>query len=154
MGLDMYLHATRYESNYGFQIAENGENETFKTILQTVGGYVSPESPLVEISLTIGYWRKVNAIHNWFVNELADGKDECQRIDVNRSELQQLSEICKAVLADHSSAEELLPTGSGFFFGGTEYDEWYFEGLKDTVAQIKEALALDSNWGFYYQASW
>jgi len=150
----MYLHATRYESNYKFQIAENGENETFKTILQTVGGYVSPEVPSVEVSLTIGYWRKVNAIHNWFINELADGKDECQRIYADRSELERLSETCKAVLADNSLAEKLLPTGAGFFFGGTEYDEWYFEGLKNTVAQIKEALALGSNWGFYYQASW
>ena len=154
MGLDMYLHAKRYESNYAFQIERNGENETFKTILEAVGGYVTPESPAVEVVATVGYWRKVNAVHNWFVNELAGGKDECQPIYVGREDLVRLREICVRVLHDHSLAEDLLPTGAGFFFGGTEYDEWYFEGLQDTVSQINEALALPDQWSFEYQASW
>lgn len=155
MGLDMYLHAKRYESNYRYQVERNGENDTFKTILTAIGGYVSPESPSLEVSTTIGYWRKVNAVHNWFVNELADGRDECQPIYVPREKLIELRDICQQILGDHSLAEELLPTGSGFFFGTTEYDEWYFRGLEDTVTQINEALiTLDEKWSFEYQASW
>ena len=38
--------------------------------------------------------------------------------------------ICDKVLDDNSLAEELLPTRSGFFFGSTDYDEWYFEDIK------------------------
>jgi len=154
MGLDMYLHAKRYESNYNFQIEQHGENETFHTVLQAVGGYVTPESPSVEVVATIGYWRKVNAIHNWFVRELAGGVDECQPIYVGRENLITLRDLCSEVLKDHSKAETLLPTGAGFFFGSTEFDEWYFRGLQDTIAQINKALELPDKWSFEYQASW
>ena len=155
MGLDMYLHAKKYESNYNFQIERNGENETFRTILTAVGGYVSPDSPALEVSTTIGYWRKVNAIHNWFVRELAGGVDECQPIYVPREKLVELRLICKQVLKDKSLAKDLLPTGAGFFFGSTEFDEWYFRGLEDTVEQIEKALVnLGEEWSFEYQASW
>ena len=155
MGLDMYLHAKKYESNYNFQVERNGENETFRTILTAVGGYVTPDSPALEVSLNIGYWRKVNAIHNWFVKELANGVDECQPIYVPRDKLVELRLICKQVLKDKSLAGTLLPTGAGFFFGSTEFDEWYFRGLEDTIEQIEKALVmLDEKWSFEYQASW
>lgn len=155
MGLDMYLHAKRYESNYRFQIEQHGENDVFNTVLTAVGGYVSKESPAVEVSATVGYWRKVNAVHNWFVRELADGRDECQPIYVPREKLVELRNICQQILENNDLADELLPTGAGFFFGGTEYDEWYFEGLRDTINQINEALvSLDERWSFEYQASW
>lgn len=155
MGLDMYLHAKRYESNYRFQVEQRGENDVFNTVLTAVGGYVSPQSPAVEVSATVGYWRKVNAVHNWFVRELADGVDECQPIYVPREKLVELRDICQQILENHDLADELLPTGAGFFFGGTEYDEWYFEGLKETIEQINTALVeLDERWSFEYQASW
>lgn len=41
---------------------------------------------------------------------------------------------------DSSVAEELLPTASGFFFGSTEYDEWYIEDVKYTIEVIKDVL--------------
>lgn len=37
-------------------------------------------------------------------------------------------------------AEELLPTESGFFFGQTDYNEYYIETLKNTIEQIDEIL--------------
>ena len=71
-----------------------------------------------------------------------------------REKLVELRLICKQVLKDKSLAGDLLPTGAGFFFGGTEYDEWYYRGLEDTVAQIEKALHLDEEWSFEYRASW
>ena len=53
-------------------------------------------------------------------------------------------------------ASELLPTGEGFFFGGTAYDEFYFEDVKYTIDALElivsdeDAKLLD----FYYQSSW
>lgn len=64
------------------------------------------------------------------------------------------------VIADASVAEELLPSRSGFFFGGTEYDEWYLKDLEYTVATLKPLLhetyeeygpGFD---GFEYVSSW
>ena len=38
-------------------------------------------------------------------------------------------------------ARRLLPTQDGFFFGGTEYDQWYYEDVKQTVEIIEKVLA-------------
>jgi hypothetical protein len=58
------------------------------------------------------------------------------------------------VLADPHLAEQLLPTQSGFFFGDTEYTQYYWEGLKDTIRQSERCLAADPDWDFYYHSSW
>lgn len=36
--------------------------------------------------------------------------------------------------------EDLLPTTSGFFFGSTEYDEWYLRDIENTIEQINTIL--------------
>lgn len=41
---------------------------------------------------------------------------------------------------DSSVAEELLPTTSGFFFGGTQYDKWYIADVKYTIKVIEDVL--------------
>ena len=50
-------------------------------------------------------------------------------------------------------AEELLPTASGFFFGGTEYDEYYFEQVVETLEVLEKELESGAD-EFYYNASW
>lgn len=67
--------------------------------------------------------------------------------------LKELLRRCKAVLANHSKAVELLPTQSGFFFGGTEYDQWYFSDLEQTVKIIEPLIKDDEN-EYSYRASW
>ena len=44
-------------------------------------------------------------------------------------------------IEDPSVARVLLPTQDGFFFGGTEYDQWYYQDVKDTVEIIEKVLA-------------
>ena len=39
-----------------------------------------------------------------------------------------------------SVAEELLPTTTGFFFGGTGYDQWYIANVKYTIELIEDVL--------------
>ena len=52
-------------------------------------------------------------------------------------------------------AKELLPTTSGFFFGGTEYNHWYHEDLVRTLNILKRELAeTPENETWYYYASW
>jgi len=60
------------------------------------------------------------------------------------------------VLEDTSVAQDLLPTQSGFFFGGTLYDKWYVESLKQTVSMIDEILEnVDfDEYGIEYSAWW
>jgi len=90
----------------------------------------------------VGYWRKANAIHAWFVRECANGIDTCQDIYVSKEKARELLDLCKQVLADHTLAETLLPTQSGFFFGSLSYDNWYFEDLKYTVDVLEAVLKV------------
>ena len=45
----------------------------------------------------VGYWRKANQIHNWFVNNVQNGVDDCGRYEVTKDDLQKLLTICKKV---------------------------------------------------------
>lgn len=104
----------------------------------------------------VGYWRKANAIHRWFVENIQDGVDDCGKYEVEKEKLEELLAYCKEVLEDHSKAEELLPSQCGFFFGSTEYDEWYFEDIKDTI-KILEKVLEETDFDrqmITYQSSW
>jgi hypothetical protein len=104
----------------------------------------------------IGYWRKSNAIHMWFVDNVQNGVDECQETLVDRDKLKELLDICEEVKGHPERAPELLPTQSGFFFGGTEYDDWYFEDIDNTIKILKNAIkaTYNKNTEIYYCSSW
>jgi len=73
----------------------------------------------------IGYFRKVNFLMDFFNYE-----GNCEYKEIPLECFNELKERCEKVLADHSLADELLPTQSGFFFGSTDYDEWYFKNVE------------------------
>jgi hypothetical protein len=151
MGLDMYLSKKSYVWSYNrIKLTELGLDFSKVQGLEQV----KPErvSYVVE---DVGYWRKANAIHNWFVKNVQDGKDDCGEYYVSGFDLQNLLDTVNDVLADPSKAHELLPSQSGFFFGSTDYDEWYFKDLKDTREIIKKVLAEGEETGsYYYRSSW
>jgi len=86
------------------------------------------------------YWRKANAIHNFFTS-LKEQHESCESIEVTKDMLGMLLDRCTMVLEDRSRADELLPTTSGFFFGSTQYDDWYFNKLEDTIKDITPILS-------------
>ena len=57
------------------------------------------------------------------------------------------------LLEDCSIAEEVLPTQSGFFFGNTEYNEYYWQDLKE-MKKICEHMLKDDTASYYYISSW
>jgi hypothetical protein len=158
MGLDMYLRANEYVYRHNFN--RQTDEDTINPIFNEIVSRLELEDVIdktgfagLTIDVPMGYWRKSNMIHHWFVNNLADGVDECQPIIVRREDLEQLKETCIEVIANPTDAEELLPTGSGFFFGSTEYDEYYFGDLNDTIGIINRCLESKFDY-FEYQASW
>lgn len=177
----MYLHKKHYVKNW----EHNKEKYTF---LIKRGGkevdYINHER-IDEISEEVMYWRKANAIHNWFVENVQGGEDDCKEYYVSRGDLIKLLDTCEKVIAgselvdgkvkngetfingewvadmeegktikDPSIAQELLPTQSGFFFGGTDYDEWYLQDIKDTARELKKELAIPEGGSYYYSSSW
>lgn len=150
MGLDMYLQAEHYVSDYD----EKGQEIT--RALQSVDADGLQNFRPSNITFDLCTWRKANAIHGWFVRELQDGEDKCQKTYVPLEKLQELKEVCEKVLDDPSLANRLLPVTAGFFFGGKDYDEYYLGQVEKTLVQLKKILSLPEakNWWITYQASW
>ena len=132
------------------------------------------------------YWRKANAIHKWFVDNIQDGKDDCNAYPVSREKLVELRNICNKILNEvhlvpsgktykvydykldkeveepemlidnFELCDELLPTQEGFFFGGTSYDEYYYDQVKytrDGINEILEKVDFDE-FDIEYESSW
>ena len=60
------------------------------------------------------------------------------------------------VIENPELAQELLPTESGFFYGQTDYNQWYLKDLRETVEQIDEILkTVDfDEYDIVYHAWW
>ena len=104
----------------------------------------------------IGYWRKFNALHAYIVAHYAE-EDNCQPIVLMKHEVEEVLEMLKNVNANHEVASKILPTQSGFFFGGTEYDTNYFRQVEASIGIFTEALEeteWDGDGYVVYQASW
>ena len=165
MGLDQYLSVRRYVTRMNYTENTKTQDEKFNAVIDALNinsNLVDPNGYVgLEVSVPVAYWRKDNQIHNWFVQTLADGVDECQPIYLNKKKLEDLRNTCNVVLSFQGTssgkevAEKLLPTQSGFFFGGTEYDEWYYGALQNTVDRLTEILnSTDEHEDVIYQASW
>jgi hypothetical protein len=131
------------------------EHEKMEVVVKK-GGVVDTKIKSERIKYVIeevGYWRKANHIHNWFVENAQDGMDDCKQANVDREHLQDLLETCNRVIANPSEAEQLLPRAAGFFFGNTDYDEYYFESVRETISILEDCL-LDEEAYFYYVSSW
>lgn len=177
----MYLYRKVYVQNWDHHTPEQKW-----TITATRGdGTTLDTTGVCYLQYQVAYWRKANAIHNWFVKECGNGIDECQPIYVSEEKLRELLDICKEVkrlahleavpngrevaelsmvdasftyskakqITNAAEIAQILPSASGFFFGSTEYDQYYLEDIDLTIKQLEKALE-NSDDDFTYQASW
>lgn len=187
MGLDMYLSKRTYVGNK-WRKPEQQLKVVFPESEEDVSFPVHPtdinQSKISEIEEEVAYWRKANQIHEWFVQNVQEGEDDCKDHYVDMEKIEELVKLCKTVLEkaktnipipddtsdwqawtkivikNKKALEELLPTAEGFFFGGTEYNGDYLYELKQTVEQL-EPLTEKGEDGYYkckgelvYKASW
>jgi hypothetical protein len=142
MGLDMYLKGCRY-------LWQNADADIANDIQRQIG----VKYRVTEVSIEAMYWRKANQIHDWFVQNVQDGIDDCERYFVSRTMLEKLLADCQAALDQKNVT--ILPPAEGFFFGSTEIDEDYWNDIERTAAGISLALTdLGDDWDFEYHASW
>jgi hypothetical protein len=156
MGLDMYLERDVY-------IGANFEHNEVELEIsgKTRHGKIEVDVTKVSsITESIAYWRKANHIHQWFVVNVQNGVDECQRSWMPNEKLRELVDLCNEIVDAYESgseweelANEKLPPQAGFFFGSTELDEYYIQDCKDTIRQLEPYLD-DSQADFYYHSSW
>lgn len=131
MGLDMYLTGSKYHSKH------NNQGKVIER--EMVDGF-----PVKETRLELGYWRKHPNLHGFIVNEFAEGKDNCQEIELTREDC---LKIAKAIENDN------LPDTSGFFFGDSA---WHKKEANVEVFRKAAEWLGEKDWTktVIYQASW
>lgn len=134
----------------------------------------------------IGYWRKANQVHNYFCiygEEIEEARlyklnEDVLRQLLNRCiEIQNIAEITEGlvsygkelingewqdmltpgkIIKNKQDIAKILPTCSGFFFGSTDYDEYYMRDIEQTEEIIRDVLESTNfeNEEIYYLASW
>lgn len=85
MGLDMYISKT---------VHKYGDTNDINDIIYDKFG----RSNSYDLTTTVGYWRKANAIHNYFVKNFGDGVDECQDMYITTDDLKNLMGVCENVI--------------------------------------------------------
>lgn len=172
MGLDMYLHATRYIGRMDWHgtpsVEEQAERATYDALSKLSGLdiLVDPKEDIksLTIEVKVGYWRKCNAIHKWFVDNVQDGKDDCGDYECTADQLQTLLTLCEDLYKrkDTKEAEERLPPQGGFFFGDTtinaDYWEWEVKATIDMLTRILKPKVgntqIPNGVMFKYHSSW
>ena len=161
MGLDQYLSAKKYVSKFDYSDPQNRIiTQEYQDMLPMDTPDITQYGEFAGITVTypVGYWRKANSIHNFFVQNVGEEIDNCQEMWVNRDVLVDLRARCVDVLnADNREemAKEVgLETVSGFFFGDTSYGDWYRDDLLLTIEICNKVLALPEEYSLHYQASW
>lgn len=193
MGLDMYLFKCHREAIKFKGYEPDGVKETNPVLYAQMEPYLQkrgiPDAFEWEsIFEEVGYWRKANQIHNWFVTNVQDREDDCGSYEVTEEQLTELLDICKEVLEgsvmmqarvknsytfntkgervygyepgkviiNPELARSLLPTQNGFFFGGTDYDEYYLEDIANSVVILSKVIEETdfSSHAIFYSSSW
>lgn len=153
----MYLSERREFARYESLATDpdyKAEYDIASQVLDAIGMDYTPDGT-VGVDVTVVYWRKANHIHQWFVDNVQNGVDDCDSYDVSREQLDELLQTAKSVRSNHELAEVRLPTSDGFFFGAVEYDNWYFEDVELTIEGLTKVLAsAPEDSSFTYRASW
>jgi len=99
-------------------------------------------------------FRKENWLNAAIETLLGEEVENCTPVEISRAQIEELIAKISTVLKDHDQAPVLLPTQRGFFFGGTEYDEWYFKGLHRVRYDFAHLLDGNAEASFVYYIWW
>lgn len=160
MGLDMRLSGEIY-----FWSAKEMQKPITNKIKKAISDASNLDIDTIKsVDIELGYWRKANQIHRWFIENVQDGNDDCRPYFVSEEDLQRLKKVCQKVISRsenfaedwHKIAHIDLPVGEGFFFGNYDYDEYYIKQLKRTVDIVDKILdhPMFDDLEITYQSSW
>ena len=146
----MYLEAKRHVAPC------DSQTEPMRRAIGAAIGYVPPkEKPgqdesLLEVSgvtVRVGYWRKFDVLHQWFVGNVQEGHDDCRPAFVSADTLNALEEQLEQVGDDPASASEYFTADED----GTP-DE---SDVDYTLKVLHHAKRLqEQGWDITYRASW
>ena len=131
-------------------VSRAGTNSFFLGIIMGLDQYVMAGKPGEEPQEII-YWRKHNAMHNWFTKKAIELKIvkhpsefNCVKLFITQEMLNELKEDIK---------NKKLEPVDGFFFGSTDYDP--AEEMEADLEDISKIQSkLDSNYEVFYDSWW
>lgn len=109
--------------------------------------YLEKISKLDDCCIQVGYWRKANHIHNWFVNNVQNGEDDCNSYIVTKEKLINLLDVCKKVLEGSKLVQSKVIIGRVLKDG--EWVNNYMDGLVIKDTSVAEKL-LPRTSGFFF----
>lgn len=122
MGLDMYLSAIKFGANYKWSTAN--EKQTAELVSKAFGMEADTRATSVQVKMTIGYWRKANAVHAWFVKNTQNGVDECQTTSVTLEQLKALRSDCLQVINSVEMIDGRKYAGTTYYPDGRVVDSF------------------------------
>ena len=165
MGLDMYLSARKYVEKIDWKTIHGNHELSYNSPEAILPDFINVVEAAdladlatdiygASVSVTAAYWRKANAIHGWFVNNVQNGNDDCGEYYVSHEKIEQLRELCRIVLFE-KNPNALMPV-AGFFFGSDDVDEWYWDEIKRTIKMLDKITKNKQypHLSFYYSSSW
>lgn len=150
MGLDQWIEKNVY---IGANYSHRKVNLQIEAVIDEEPLNINTDK-VTYITEEVLYLRKANAIHAWFERRLEGPLENCRKYSFSKEDMEDLLSDVRKVLANPDLASEILPTQSGFFFGSTEYDKWYFEDLKAVEQALSEALKDRREHQYIYHAWW
>jgi hypothetical protein len=144
MGLDMYLKAEKYVGGWNHR---DGKDE-FEAFARLTGVKPTERSPSFTVGATVGYWRKANAIHAWFVQNVQNGEDDCGTYDVSREQLQELRDLCASALAAAKVVDGRVHNGTSYKPGGVVEQHYERGKVIENPQEVAEILPTQS--GFFF----
>jgi hypothetical protein len=154
MGLDMYLYRETFIGGEYDHRDVKGEVDI------TINGTPLDidVQKISSIKEQVGYWRKAQQIHNWFVENVQDDEDNCAYYHVSQGQLIELLEEVNTVLSNRGTPQEAYVVNQHLPDGYDYDDEWYWLQMENTQKILTKILTDSKNpdmWvDYYYQSSW
>lgn len=187
MGLDMYMTRKHYVKNWdfdtrNFKVTVTQNDKPLKGLDESKISYVIEDVAYWRKANAIHYWLVQNVQNgtddcgDYYVDDdkLEELVNLCKQVvEVAKTETGQIVNgytwengekkenlVQGTKIINPEEVAAILPTESGFFFGSTEYDEYYLQDIKDTIEQLEPLLEKDDKGDFlsraevYYRSSW
>lgn len=98
------------------------------------------DSDCCEEESELAYYRKVNFLVAFFENNYNFERDHANYFTLNEDMIKDLIRRCELVFKDYNLAESILPTTAGFFFGSTDYDDYYYDNIVNVLLDMKNII--------------
>lgn len=116
--------------------------------------FVKTEGVEGEESIKAAKLRKCNMLHTWVSAYCEREPENCEEIKLPRSAVEKMISDVEIVLSDPTLGPTILPTTDGFFFGSTEYDDFYLAKIEDVAVRLSDMLVEHDDVRWFYYVEW